>query len=747
MSERFDKLYELPYELYSVGSPVVVLAGALLRDRTTGKALVQLKFQSISDIPIKAIKIDISVFDVSEKEIEGVKEYQYLDLHIAEGQEFGSNKAIILPNTVARSFNVSKMTVVLMDGDIISVAMPLGKLPDTVDLKSLNNQELVKQYQLEIGMPVKYVPQESNGIWRCTCGIWNKGEKCSHCRAYKDIVFSAYDYSELTEKMNIRLAHEKVEAEERAERNRIKSEKNRNRSKKIAIISAAICSIIALYMVVTQWIYPSFIIPSGIYSNAEQLLEEGQYADAEEMFISIGEYKDALDRAEEAKIAQLDIAYNKAINLYDEEYYEKAIVEFEKLNGYRDSKEKIAEIEEIILSIKYDDAVHLLSERKYDEAYSAFQSIWNYKDASVMMLEVRHLQANEMVEKGEYYNAARIFYSLSDYGYKDSWEKCFDNWGLIAYRNSIVANDNKVACVHADGSISIDGWVNEGMKDALSWSDITSIAMGDWHIVGLKSDGTVVAESPRSDGTHVGSWVNIVQIAAGKDHTVGLKADGTVVATGENVNGQCNTSDWSNITMIAVGENHTVGLKQDGTVIAVGDNSEEQCEVANWKDIIAICANKCHTIGLRADGTVVTTKNVGSDVLCNNHSYNCEKWTNIVAIYSHNDNTNIIGVKTDGSVVKTGDASYSVVNLNNAVDIGLGSGYALAVRQDGKIAISGALGNDNYESVSDWENILVQERPKVEFEEAEPVEERAETSTTTKSGRTNVSGYGSFING
>lgn len=100
MSERFDKLYELPYELYSAGSPVVVLAGALLRDSTTGKALVQLKFQSVSDIPIKAIKIDISVFDVSEKEIEGVKEYQYLDLHIAEGQEFGSNKAVILPNTI-----------------------------------------------------------------------------------------------------------------------------------------------------------------------------------------------------------------------------------------------------------------------------------------------------------------------------------------------------------------------------------------------------------------------------------------------------------------------------------------------------------------------------------------------------------------------------------------------------------------------------------------------------------------------
>ena len=65
MSERFEKLYVLPCELYSVDSPIVVLAGVLLMDRVTGKAIVQLKLQSVSDIPIKAVKIDLSVFDVS----------------------------------------------------------------------------------------------------------------------------------------------------------------------------------------------------------------------------------------------------------------------------------------------------------------------------------------------------------------------------------------------------------------------------------------------------------------------------------------------------------------------------------------------------------------------------------------------------------------------------------------------------------------------------------------------------------
>jgi alpha-tubulin suppressor-like RCC1 family protein len=38
----------------------------------------------------------------------------------------------------------------------------------------------------------------------------------------------------------------------------------------------------------------------------------------------------------------------------------------------------------------------------------------------------------------------------------------------------------------------------------------------------------------------VGDWTDITQVAAGRWHTVGLKADGTVVTLGDNIAGQCN---------------------------------------------------------------------------------------------------------------------------------------------------------------------------------------------------------------
>jgi alpha-tubulin suppressor-like RCC1 family protein len=39
-------------------------------------------------------------------------------------------------------------------------------------------------------------------------------------------------------------------------------------------------------------------------------------------------------------------------------------------------------------------------------------------------------------------------------------------------------------------------------------------------------------------------WSSIVALGIGVDHVVGLRSDGTVVAMGENEDGQCDVSDW-----------------------------------------------------------------------------------------------------------------------------------------------------------------------------------------------------------
>jgi alpha-tubulin suppressor-like RCC1 family protein len=68
---------------------------------------------------------------------------------------------------------------------------------------------------------------------------------------------------------------------------------------------------------------------------------------------------------------------------------------------------------------------------------------------------------------------------------------------------------------------------------------------------------------------------------------VGLKADGTVVAEG-NDKGPFNVSGWRDIVAISAGNHHTIGLKADGTVVKTGGYEYPNigwCDVSNWRDI------------------------------------------------------------------------------------------------------------------------------------------------------------------
>ena len=71
----------------------------------------------------------------------------------------------------------------------------------------------------------------------------------------------------------------------------------------------------------------------------------------------------------------------------------------------------------------------------------------------------------------------------------------------------------------------------------------------------------------------------------GRFHTVGLKSDGTVVAEGMNVNGECDVTEWRNVVAISAGVSQTLGLRADGTVVAIGQNNSGQCNVSGWTGI------------------------------------------------------------------------------------------------------------------------------------------------------------------
>jgi len=140
---------------------------------------------------------------------------------------------------------------------------------------------------------------------------------------------------------------------------------------------------------------------------------------------------------------------------------------------------------------------------------------------------------------------------------------------------------------------------------------VKAITSGGYHVLALKTDGTVYAWGDNTgyqlgDGTSTSRataekvktstgavLTGITQLAAKQYHSLALKSDGTVWAWGHNAHGQLGTGNTShqsgakqvleangqplsNVTSIATGGTHSIALKSDGTVWAWGSNTHGQ---------------------------------------------------------------------------------------------------------------------------------------------------------------------------
>jgi alpha-tubulin suppressor-like RCC1 family protein len=244
------------------------------------------------------------------------------------------------------------------------------------------------------------------------------------------------------------------------------------------------------------------------------------------------------------------------------------------------------------------------------------------------------------------------------------------------------------------------------LADGIGWTGITQISAGSLHMVGVKSNGTVVAVGCNVCGQcNVGGWTGINQTAAGGYHTVGLKTDGTVVAVGLNESGQCDVGNWTDIVQVVVGGcgagvGHTVGLKTDGTVVAVGENYFGQCDVGGWTNITQVAAGGYHTVGVKTDGTVVA-------VGCNDYEEcNVGNWTGIAKVAAGCDYT--VGLKTDGTVVTAGWNDYGQCDVGGwtgIIQVAAGAFHTVGLKSNGTVV---AVGWNLYGQcdVSGWRGII-----------------------------------------
>ena len=211
MNQRYTRLFTLPGPLYAQGSPLIILAGALLKDNQTGRVLAQLKLKNVGTKPIKAVKVSVTPLDAAGMENGQPVEHPYLDLHAARDGEFGQMEPIPFPDPTTRAFRGAITQVVFTDGslwgpaegawEVLSPSRPLESV--------LRDKELCKEYQIQYGANCQVFPREEAGLWQCACGAWNMESeaKCHACWKNLDQL-KALDLEQLKASRDARLARE-----------------------------------------------------------------------------------------------------------------------------------------------------------------------------------------------------------------------------------------------------------------------------------------------------------------------------------------------------------------------------------------------------------------------------------------------------------------------------------------------------------------------------------------------------------
>lgn len=184
--------------------PVVISAGALLKNNETNQVLAQLKVRNISNSNIKAIRIKIIVYDIAHRKLDDNIYYEYLDLNIHRNVEFGQKIPIILPDNKIREFDVMIEEVIAEDNTVLSFGkIELESLKQPESLKELLWNTEIKYFDQKYGKNCVVLPKKIEDLWFCACGTINHSveENCIYCgNMYFD--FGKNEYEILKNEIN-----------------------------------------------------------------------------------------------------------------------------------------------------------------------------------------------------------------------------------------------------------------------------------------------------------------------------------------------------------------------------------------------------------------------------------------------------------------------------------------------------------------------------------------------------------------
>lgn len=337
------------------------------------------------------------------------------------------------------------------------------------------------------------------------------------------------------------------------------------------------------------------------YAEAEALLADGETSKAAIVFGKLAGYGDARERSFSIweRIAYretLPTNWTKQDNRWDKVFVAlrndgTVVSAFPQVNAVMDWTDIVA-IEcgaypqgSFVMGLKKDGSVVTTAADDYVEL-----DLSNWSD--IVAIDVRGSTAVGLKADGTVVATGN-----------DTYGQCnVKDWTDIV---SVSTTGSCTIGVKVDGSVVACG---NGATNVSDWTDIASVSTSG-STIGITTNGTILTTNADLAGEwDVSGWTDIIaaDTAYWGAHIVGLRSDGTVVATGlDNQYNKIQVSDWTDIVEVYTTDKYTVGLKSDGTVVGTGLNIDGCLNVSNWTDIASIRVWYGCTVGLKSDGSVV----------------------------------------------------------------------------------------------------------------------------------------------
>ena len=294
---------------------------------------------------------------------------------------------------------------------------------------------------------------------------------------------------------------------------------------------------------------------------------------------------------------------------------------------------------------------------------------------------------------------------------------------IKTFSKLLIANGNNSYALTNYGTVYSIGENKYGQCNTSTWNQIKSIAVGSYHIAGLRNDGTVVSVGAKNElinrgQCHTGDWNDIKQIAVSSSATIGLKSNGSFVVCGDaienknkidrfsvsgyaagvakNILGQVLIPKMADYKKVYLGSDDIYGLTSDRRVETI--NSYDACN--NWRDIIDIATSPQvdHVVGLSKTG-ICFARGGNKYGECN-----VQNWKDIVAVAVGGNSVCqfTVGLKSNGTVIAVGDNSCGQCKTSswrNIVAIAAGYYHTVGLKADGTVVAVG--GNDEVNPFDD----------------------------------------------